>query len=111
MKTQIVTLEDGTRVQIEVSEDQAQQIAGGFDTIKGSFDTLQPVLMRVCRPLVNTWQELNKDLSIEQAEVELGLSFEGEGNLFITKSTLSANLKVKLILKPKDHVRQDEQER
>lgn len=41
-------------------------------------------------------------MSIEQAEVELGLSFEGEGNLFVTKSTLGANLKIKLILKPKE---------
>lgn len=102
METRVVTLEDGTRIQIDVSDEQAQQIAGGIDTIKGSFDKVQPVLTKICRPLVNTWKELNKEMSIEQAEVELGLSFEGEGNLFVTKSTLGANLKVKLILKPKE---------
>lgn len=101
METKVVTLEDGTRIQIDVSEEQAQQISGGIDTIKGSFDKVQPLLLNICRPLVSTWNELNKEMSIEQAEVELGLSFEGEGNLFVTKSSLGANFKLKLILKPK----------
>jgi hypothetical protein len=41
-------------------------------------------------------------MNIEQAEIELGLSFEGEGNLYVTKSKLGANLTVKLVLTPKD---------
>lgn len=40
-------------------------------------------------------------MNIEQAEIELGLSFEGEGNLYITKSKAGASLTVKLTLKPK----------
>jgi hypothetical protein len=61
---------------------------------------LQPVLMKVCRPIVSAWTELNKDLCVEKAEIELGLSFEGEGNLFITKAKTQANLSIKLILTP-----------
>lgn len=41
-------------------------------------------------------------MDIERAEIELGLSFEGEGNLYVTKSSAGANLKVKLSLKPKE---------
>jgi hypothetical protein len=37
---------------------------------------------------------------IEQAEIELGISFEAEGNLYIAKSKTTANLNIKLILKP-----------
>jgi hypothetical protein len=43
---------------------------------------------------------MNKEMEIEQAEVEIGFSFEAEGNLYITKSKASANLTVKLTLKP-----------
>ena len=98
----ITRIEGHLRIEVEVSEDQAQQISGGLDKIKGTFDNLQPILLKVCRPIVNTWKELNKEMSIEQAEVELGLSFEIDGNLFVTRSKAGANLSVKLILNPKE---------
>ncbi len=101
MATKVVTLDDGTRVEIEVSEDQAQQISGGLDGIKGTFDKVHPILVKTCRPIVNAWNELSREMTIEQAEVEIGLSFEGEGNLFVTKSKAGANLSIKLVLKPK----------
>jgi hypothetical protein len=41
-------------------------------------------------------------MHIEQAEVEIGLSFEGQGNLYVAKSAIGANLTVKLVLKPKE---------
>ena len=40
-------------------------------------------------------------MEIEQAEVEVGLNFEGQGNIYITKGKGGTNLKVKLVLKPK----------
>ncbi|WP_293117563.1 hypothetical protein [Okeania sp. SIO1I7] len=40
-------------------------------------------------------------MEIEQAEVEVNLNFEGEGNLYIPKGTTGTNLKVQLVLKPK----------
>jgi Trypsin-co-occurring domain 1 len=40
-------------------------------------------------------------MNIDQAEVQLSLSFEAEGNLYITKSKANANMTVKLVLKPK----------
>lgn len=46
------------------------------------------------------WKELNKELLVDAAEVELGLGFEAEGNLYITKAKGSANLVVRLTLKP-----------
>ena len=103
MATQLIELEDGILVEIEAPEDQVRAIAGGFaDRVSSTFDKIQPILLQVCRPVTATWKELNQEMHIEQAEVELGLSFEGEGNLYVTKSSASANLTVKLILKPND---------
>jgi len=38
---------------------------------------------------------------LEKAEVEIGIGFSAEGNIFIAKGKGSANLKVKLVLSPK----------
>ncbi len=102
MNTKLIELEDGMLVEVAVLPDQAQQIAGGFtDKVGATFEKIKPILVKVCRPITEVWAELNKDMQIEKAEVEIGLSFEGEGNLYITKSKAGANLTVKLILKPK----------
>jgi NTP-dependent ternary system trypsin peptidase co-occuring protein len=101
MATKLIQLEDGTLVEVEVSEGQAQPISGGYaQKISASFDKIQPILVRICRPLSAAWQEINQETRIEQAEVEVSLSFEGEGNLYITKAKAGANLSVKLVLKP-----------
>jgi hypothetical protein len=102
MATKLIQLEDGTLVEVEVPPDQAQQISGGFaDRVNETFDKVRPILVNTCRPIAAAWKEISKEMEIEQAEVQLGLSFEGEGNLYITKSKAGANLTVKLVLKPK----------
>ena len=82
MATKLIQLEDETLVEIEVSSDQAQQISGGFaDKVNATFDKIQPILVKVCRPINAAWKEINQEMYIEQAEIVLGLSFEGEGNI------------------------------
>lgn len=103
MATKLIELEDNTLVEVEVEPDQAQPISGGLaDKVSATFDKIRPILINTCRPITEAWKELNKEMHIEQAEVQLGLSFEGEGNLYVTKSKAGANLTVKLVLKPKE---------
>ena len=100
MATKLIRLEDGTLVEAEVPEGQAQEISGGLaDKVNKSLDTIQPLLVKICRPIVSSWKELAKEIQIDQAEVELGLSFEGEGNLYVTKAKAGANFTLKLTLK------------
>jgi hypothetical protein len=102
MASKLVKLDDGLLVEIDVPGDQVVQIAGGVaEQVQSSFEKIKPVLLRVCRPLADTWKELNQEVVMEKAEVELGLSFEGEGNIFITKAKAGANLTVKLTMVPK----------
>ena len=101
MPTKLIQLEDGTLVEVTAREDDVQQISGGFaDRVNTTFDNIRPLLVRICGPIMAAWQELDQDMNIERAEVELGLSFEGEGNIYVTKATAGANLTVKLYLKP-----------
>lgn len=102
MATKLIELEDGTLVEVEIPTQQVQQISGGFtDKVNATFDKIHPILTRICRPITTAWQEISQDVDIAHAEIELGLGFEGEGNIFITKSKVSANLTVKLVFKPK----------
>lgn len=102
MGTKLIRMQDGTLVEVEVTEDQAQPISGGYaEKVATSFDKIKPVLTGICKPLTETWKEMSRELHIDQAEIQLGLSFEGEGNLFVTKAKAGANLTVKLTLKPK----------
>jgi hypothetical protein len=102
MAEKLIELGDGTLVEVEVTADQARQISGGFaDKVGATLDKIKPILVKICVPINAAWQEINQQMNIEHAEIELGLSFEGEGNLFVTKSKAGANLTVKLVLKPK----------
>ena len=102
MPTKLIKLEDGTLIEVEIPGDQMDQISGGMAAKVGStFEKIKPILINICRPIISIWNEISKEMLIESAEVELGLSFEGEGNLYVTKSKAGANLNLKLMLKPK----------
>jgi Trypsin-co-occurring domain 1 len=99
MASKLIRLDDGTLVEVEVESvpGQVQQISGGSTAarVESSFRDIAPVLRKVCCSVIDVWEE-----HIEQVEVEVGLSFEGEGNIYVTKAKAGATLKVKMILKP-----------
>jgi Trypsin-co-occurring domain 1 len=102
MGSQLIKLTDGTLVEIEVRDDEEQEMSNrAAQTVNSTLDRIKPVLLNACRPVMEVWQELNKDMQIDQAEIEIGFSFEGEGNIYITKAKASSNIKVKLVLKSK----------
>ena len=48
MDTKLIRLEDGTLVEVDVPEDQAQQIAGGMaDNVNKTIDIIRPTLMKL----------------------------------------------------------------
>jgi hypothetical protein len=109
MATKLIKLEDGTLVEVEVPGDEVQQIAGSLaDRVDATFSKIKPVLLRTCQPIVAALKELREEVDLEQVEIELGLSFEAEGNIYITKANLGANLTVRLMLKNKDDTQKKE---
>lgn len=102
MVTKLIELADGILVEVEVEQGEARRISGGFaEKVSASLDKMQPILIAVSQSLDTAWQQINEKMEIDKATVELGLSFEGEGNLYITKAKASSNLTVTLELKPK----------
>lgn len=99
MATKLIKLTDGTLVEAEVAPGEAQPISGGAaDRVNSSLENIQPILVNICKPVLDAWRAIGDQIHIEQAQVEVGLSFEGEGNIFITKAKASANLTVTLTL-------------
>lgn len=102
MASKLIKLQDDILLEVEVPDNQLQQIAGGdAPKVNKAIDSIKPLLLKTCQPLTAVWQELNRDLSITEAEVELALGFEAEGNVFIAKGKTNASLTVRLKLCPK----------
>jgi hypothetical protein len=103
MASRLIELQDGTLVEIEVPDNKARPISGGAaDKIKdATIDKIKPIILRACKPISELWKELGDEIHIEQATIELGLGFEAQGNLYITKAKGNANLKVTFTLKPR----------
>jgi hypothetical protein len=102
MATTLIRLKDGTLVEAEVPQDKAKQISGGAaKKVDATFqDEIKPLLERVASSVSVAWSQVSQDLHMEQAEIEVNVAFEGEGNLFVTRSKLGASLTIKLVLKP-----------
>ncbi len=102
MATQLIKMEDGLLVEVEVPQDQVDQIAGGVpEQVDQAIDSVRPILLKACRPVVAVWGELNREMSIDNVEVELQLGFSAEGSVFLAKATGSANLRITLSISPK----------
>lgn len=103
MATKLIQLEDGTYIEVDVPEDKAQPISRRHaDKVKASFDKIQPILENLSEPIAAAFQKLGSKVEVESAEVEIGFSFEGEGNVYVTRAKAGATLSVKLTVKPKD---------
>lgn len=100
MPSKLIELQDGVLVEVEATTSQSREISGGFaEKVDSTLDRLRPVLVKACKPVLEMCRELEKDHQVESAEVELGFSFEAEGNVFIAKAASGASIVVRLRIK------------
>lgn len=102
MSTQLIKTAEGVLIEVSASEEQYQQIsADSADQVEKKLDQVESLLKKTLKPVISVWDELNRDLGIEEVNLKLALGFEAEGNIFIAKGTGSANIEINLKLKPK----------
>ena len=100
MISTLIMLEDDTLVQVEATGNEAQQSSGGVaERVDATLDKIKPTLLRVCRPVIEAMKKLREDIDLEQVEIEVGLSFDIEGNLYLAKTTFGTNVLVRMTLK------------
>ncbi|NEP13620.1 MAG: hypothetical protein F6K14_26145 [Symploca sp. SIO2C1] len=62
MAAKLIELEDGTLIEVEVPEDQAQQISNRFaDKVNTTFDKIKPIIVNTCPPIAASWKEINQE--------------------------------------------------
>ncbi len=94
---------DGIYVEVEAqTSDRAEISTQTSKKIKDKdLGQMKTILSKVATHLKESWDEINKDMTISEAEVKVSLGLEAEGNLFIAKGKTSSNIEVTLKLSPK----------
>lgn len=101
MATSLIELEEGILVEVQVDDAKAEQISGTLiEKVGSSFEKITPILLTVSKRFKDAWAKARKEVSISKAEIELGIGFDAEGNLYVTKAKASANITVKLYVAP-----------
>ena len=104
MSKKLIEMDNGLMMEVDIPPQEIEMISGGNDVVQKveqSMSTVEKVLIQSVQPITQAYQALNQDVVLEKAEVEIGIGFSAEGNIFIAKGSGSANLKVKLVLSPK----------
>lgn len=104
MASKLIKLDDGILMEVDVPEDQVRQTSGGgleISQVSNSINAIESILLKTCQPVANVLKELNKDMSVNEVEVEVELGLEAEGNFFIAKGKTNASLTIRLKLTPK----------
>lgn len=105
MATELIKLQHAQNILVEVSTNprSSRQVSDGEPAraVQAGVAQIEPIIKALTQPLIRVWEELNGKVQLDGTELDVGLSFEAEGNLYITKAKAEASLTLKLILKPK----------
>jgi hypothetical protein len=72
---------------------------GAAEKVAGALDKAEQLIEAVASSVSTVWDAVERNgVLIQEAQVEVGIGFEGEGNAYICKATASANLVVTLKL-------------
>jgi len=95
--TLLVKTQDGVLFEVDAVPGSAVAIAGGsIEILSAKLDSVGDIVQTVSEKIASAIQKLEEQYRIPEIEIELGVAFGAEGNLFVTKSTLNANLKIKI---------------
>lgn len=105
MSKKLIELENGLLMEVDITQSEIEMISGGNNDmvkkVQSSMGTVEKMLIQSVQPIINAYTVLNKEMVLKEAEVEIGIGFSAEGNIFIAKGNANANLTVKLVLAPK----------
>jgi len=98
--TQIISLNDGIDVEVELDDNVAREISYK-DSVDSSIERIHELLSKIVKPISNTYSELSQSTEIESTKVAIGIKVGVEGNFILAKSSAGANIQVEMILKPR----------
>ena len=103
---QLIRMDEGHGVLIEVEVDTAQAVKaasrGDVWDVQKSFGAVSDFLRKVVLPFTETWRELSREITMNEATVKLSVGITAGGNFFLAKGESSANFELELKFTPKD---------
>lgn len=94
----LIELDDGSLVEVQMPEYKAGEVAAGVaQRTSSNFSRVEGLLCTAAEPIAKAAKRISNSENVAiTAEVEVGLTFEAEGNVYVTKDKSDANLVVKL---------------
>ncbi len=104
MATELVQIENGFLIEVEESKpsNKPRPFSSGKDTraIENRLSEAKEIIVKAVSNIIPAWDELAGKVKVESAEIEMGLGFEANGNIFIVQGKAKANLSIKLKISP-----------
>jgi len=104
MPTKFLELKDGVIVEIGAPTALREEMhTSTAEQVNTTMRMVASMVGDIVRPLGDAFSHLydalDVPIAVETAEVELGLSFSAEGQIFIAKSKAEGTLKIKVVFK------------
>jgi len=101
MRSSYLELSDGVIVEVGSPGAQREEMHSALlERVDSTLESVGDVIERLVKPVAQSFAEMKQALDVpievKEAELEIGLSFSAEGNIFITKATAEGSLKVKI---------------
>jgi hypothetical protein len=101
MGRKLIRLNDQTLIEVEAPDNESVQLSSSTaEKVAATFESIRPLLIKVCTPIAAAWKELLRDVEVDGAEVQLSFGFEAEGNVFLARTKGSGNVDVKVSFRP-----------
>ena len=99
--TTLIQLDDGILVEAWAPEGHSERISGGLArAVTGSMESVVPTLVAAAKTVLSACHALEKERAVQDVELELGLAFEAEGNIYVTRSMAQANIVLRMKFRP-----------
>jgi Trypsin-co-occurring domain 1 len=95
----IVRFADGVLVEITRNPTPAEPVAGkAVERANQAFQAAAEVLATALKAIVSPVQRAVRDSGAKEAELEFGVAFTVEGNIYVTKVTGEGNITIKVTI-------------
>lgn len=95
----IIQLMDNILVEVEVPESRAISISSSYaNRVNSSLSSIALLIHQVSEQVVNSLKTATQSDNIIRAEVEFGINYAEEGEVYLTRSRAESNISVKLTI-------------
>ena len=94
---QLIKFKEGITVEVAENPNRVQAVSGkAADKVASGFESATEVLSSIIKTVSRSIKKELEAAGVAEAELEFGVGFSIEGNIYITKTTGEGNLSVRM---------------